>query len=63
MAFIFRGVVEGLKYLHEKNLANRDIKPENIVFATTKNGTNNTLEDRAQITDFTTVIECPNEDF
>ena len=39
-------------------LANRDIKPENILFATTAGGTNNVLEDRAQIADFTTVVDC-----
>jgi serine/threonine protein kinase len=29
------------------NMANRDIKPDNILFATIENGTNNTHEDRA----------------
>ena len=48
VSFIFRGVVEGLVYLHdEKNMANRDIKPDNILFATKAHGTNNTHEDRA----------------
>lgn len=45
------------------NMANRDLKPENILFATIENGTNNTHEDRAQIADFTTVVECPDENF
>ena len=64
MSFIFKGVVEGLVYLHDKkNMANRDIKPENIVFATKVYGTNYNHEDRAQITDFTTVVECPSPDY
>ena len=61
--FIFKGVVEGLVYLHDtEKIANRDIKPENIVFATKENGTNKAEEDRAQITDFTTAVECPSDE-
>ena len=44
-------------------IANRDIKPENILFATREGSTNNVLEDRAQIADFTTVVECKGPDF
>ena len=59
VAFIFKGVAEGVNYLHNvMRMANRDIKPENILFATNKHGTNNTHEDRAQIADFTTVVQC-----
>ncbi len=33
--FIFKDVMNGLLYLHDTlNLANRDIKPENILFTT-----------------------------
>lgn len=46
--FIFRGVVQGLLYMHgTMQMANRDIKPDNILFATQKGGTNCFLEDRA----------------
>jgi len=44
-------------------MANRDIKPDNILFATKENGTNPNYEDRAQIADFTTVVEIANENF
>ena len=48
VAFIFKGIAEGVNYLHNvKKMANRDIKPDNILFATTKHGTNNKYEDRA----------------
>ena len=64
VAFIFRGIAEGVNYLHNvMKMVNRDIKPDNILFATTKHGTNNTHEDRAQIADFTTVVECSSEDY
>lgn len=39
-------------------MANRDIKPENILYTTQEGGTNPALPDRAQICDFTTVVEC-----
>lgn len=39
----------------------RDIKPENIVFATKEGGTNNRLEDRAQIADFTCALRIPRD--
>jgi serine/threonine protein kinase len=38
----------------EIRVANRDIKPENIVFTTQAGGTNPSIRDRAQIVDFTT---------
>lgn len=64
VAFIFKGVAEGVNYLHNVlKMANRDIKPENILFATNKHGTNNTHEDRAQIADFTTVVQCQSEEY
>ena len=57
VAFIFKGVAEGINYLHNAlKMAHRDIKPDNILFATNQFGTNNTHEDRAQIADFTTVV-------
>lgn len=64
VSFIFKGVVEGLNYLHNvMQMVNRDIKPDNILFATIQHGTNNTHEDRAQIADFTTVVECLGDDY
>lgn len=45
--YIFARAAVGLKYLHEEAfVVNRDIKPENIVFATQDGGTNIMLEDR-----------------
>jgi len=39
--YLFKGVAQGLFYLHETmNFANRDIKPDNILFTTQKGGTN-----------------------
>lgn len=60
--FIFTQVANGLEYLHEEALvANRDIKPENILFTTKEGGTNIYSHDRAQITDFTTVFKLDAE--
>lgn len=57
--FLFKHVAQGLLYLHETmNFANRDIKPENILFTTKEGGTNIYKPDRAQISDFTTIVEC-----
>ena len=56
--FIFQQVAVGLEYLHETAfVANRDLKPDNILFATKSGGTNIYKHDRAQITDFTTVFK------
>jgi serine/threonine protein kinase len=54
--FIFADVASGLRYLHhpELRVANRDIKPENIVFTTEDGGTSLNKRDRAMIVDFTT---------
>ena len=54
--FIFADVADGLRYLHhpELRVANRDIKPENIVFTTEAGGTSLNKRDRAMIVDFTT---------
>ena len=51
----------GLKYLHHRNLrvANRDIKPENIVFTTEAGGTTLDVRSRAMIVDFTTAERVP----
>ena len=60
--FIFSQVANGLEYLHYDALvANRDIKPENILFTTKEGGTNIYSHDRAQITDFTTVFKLHEE--
>lgn len=40
-------------------MANRDIKPENIVFTTLEGGTSVGLRDRAMIVDFTTAEKIP----
>ena len=62
MKFIFCQIAEGLQYLHDiAKVANRDLKPDNMLFTTKEGGTNNALYDRAQITDFTTAIKLPEE--
>lgn len=32
-AFVFQGICEGMKYVHELNILHRDLKPENILFS------------------------------
>ena len=60
--FVFSQVANGLEYLHYDALvANRDVKPENIMFTTKEGGTNIYSHDRAQITDFTTVFKLKPE--
>jgi len=49
-------VAEGIDYMHEEmKVANRDIKLENILYQTE--------EDKVKITDFTTAMDVPSEDF
>lgn len=56
--FIFSQVASGIEYLHDVALvANRDLKPDNILFTTKQGGTNCYSHDRAQITDFTTAFK------
>jgi len=59
--FIFADVAAGLAYLHHPaiRIVNRDIKPENIVFATLEGGTSEKWRDRALIVDFTTAEKIP----
>ncbi len=53
-----------MHYLHEElQLANRDIKPDNILFTTRAGGSNPDHPDRAQITDFTTVVKCQGSNY
>ena len=60
--FIFSQVANGVEYLHDVAfVANRDIKPENILFTTKAGGTNCFSHDRAQITDFTTAFKLQKE--
>lgn len=54
---IFKKIFLGLKYLHSKNICNKDIKPENILFKSFINSTENTDEnnesdDFVKISDF-----------
>ncbi|CAI2366219.1 unnamed protein product [Moneuplotes crassus] len=53
--FIFKKVLEGLKYLHDNNYVHRDIKPDNIWFS--KEGNN------PKIGDFTVTQYIPSHDF
>jgi len=54
--FLFADVAQGLAYMHHPKIlvANRDIKPENIVVTTEAGGTSLGKRDRAMIVDFTT---------
>ena len=58
---IFADVAQGLAYMHHPKIlvANRDIKPENIVFTTENGGTSVGKRDRALIVDFTTAEQIP----
>ena len=48
LKFIFCQIAEGLEYLHDTAfVANRDLKPCNMLFATQAGGTNYRLYDRA----------------
>jgi serine/threonine protein kinase len=61
---MFADIASGIKYLHHPNLrvANRDIKPENIVFTTEEGGTSLNLRSRAMIVDFTTAERIPADE-
>jgi len=41
---ILKQIFKGIKYMHSKNICNRDIKPENIVFKNTFDGNFNGVE-------------------
>jgi len=60
--YIFADAAQGIKYLHSKNIVNRDIKPDNMVFTTEAGGTSLNLRDRALIVDFTIAEEIPKDD-
>ena len=60
--FIFGQIAEGIGYMHEQKVANRDLKPENMLFTTNAEGTTNYWPDRAVITDFTTAMEVPESE-
>lgn len=60
--YIFYQIASGMQYMHEvANVVNRDIKPDNMLFMTSQDGTDH-KGDRAQIADFTTVLQCPEND-
>ena len=51
--YVFKQIVEGVNYLHGKNIVNRDIKPDNILFVS-----NNGI---VKITDFTVAEKLTTE--
>jgi serine/threonine protein kinase len=59
--FLMADVAEGLRYLHALRIATRDIKPENIVYASEGNNTQLDMRDRAIIIDFTIAMEIPRD--
>ena len=54
---LFLEVCEGVKYLHDQDITNRDIKVDNILCSETSG-----LGDEVKIIDFTTVRFRPNDD-
>ena len=60
--YIFFQIASGMQYMHDvAHVVNRDIKPPNMLFMRSKDGRDH-KGDRAQIADFTTVIQCPDDD-
>ena len=60
---IINDMIQGVKFLHEKNLVHRDIKPENILITTSRSLIQNlqTIEIRAAITDFASLLELSDD--